>query len=153
MPGPPMQHQDWLPDAGLRNMEGQRAPGNRNIDKAMRNPRQRRGTYVVCPDGRHRTHGTHPALSHTTVDMLRGFAAAGQRPGSWARMDGQPVALIPVPATAARTAGTPNNAQTRCSPRRRTAGWGLPRPGEPANGHTTREPRVPQLLRRAPSAS
>ena len=110
MPGPPMQHQDWLPDAGLRNMEGQRAPGNRNIDKAVRNPRQRRGTCVVGPGG---SHGTHPELSHTTVDMLRGFAAAGQRPGSWARMDGQPVALIPVPATAARTAGTPNNVETR----------------------------------------
>ena len=72
MPGPPMQHQDRLADAGLRNVEGQRAPGNRNIDKAMRNPRQRRGTYVVGPGG---SHGTHPELSHTPMDMLRGFAA------------------------------------------------------------------------------
>jgi hypothetical protein len=67
-----MQHQDRLADAGLRNVEGQGALGNRDIDKAMRNPRQRRGTYVVGPGG---SHGTHPELSHTPMDMLRGFAA------------------------------------------------------------------------------
>lgn len=62
MPGPAMQHQDRLPGASLRDVEGHRALGDGDLDKAMRDPRQRGDGCVV---GTGRSHGTHPRLSHT----------------------------------------------------------------------------------------